>query len=63
MPLSQVVQLRPHRKVTEIEAIGGDTKKQTHLSKETLAKLSLRIEINLADHKVLWKNTMKKKFY
>lgn len=46
--LSQVFQLRRHRRVTEIEAIGADIKKVSHLSKETLAKLSLRIEINVS---------------
>lgn len=46
--LRQVFQLRPHRKVTEIEFTGGDTKKQSYLSKETLTKLSSRIEINFS---------------
>lgn len=46
--LRQVFQFRPHRKVTEIEATGSDTKKQSYLSKETLTKLSSRIEINFS---------------
>lgn len=46
--LSQVFQSRLHRKVTEIEAIRGDTKKPSHLSKETFTEHSSRIEINVS---------------
>lgn len=46
--LRQVFQLKPHRKETEIEAIEGDTKNQSHLSKATLTMISSRIEINFS---------------